>query len=218
MKETEKFYSKEIYKKIKSDILSFRIKDGEFITLSELAEKYKVSKTPIRDALCALEIEGYIKSLPRKGYLIKPVTQKSIREAFEMRMIYEIEAAKIAVKRADDSELKNILKLAEEFPEGDILYEQRLDLFNEINNKFHMAIIEAAHNSILIESGLYIMENLSRILISDSYNLDFSNEKKEHINIANALIGRKADKLEKLIADHIIQLENRVCSSKGVRM
>lgn len=218
MKETEKFYSKEIYKKIKNDILSFRIKDGEFITLSELAEKYQVSKTPIRDALCALEIEGYIKSLPRKGYLIKPVTQKSIREAFEMRIIYEIEAAKIAVKRADDSELKSILKLAEEFPEGDILYEQRLDLFNDINNKFHMAIIEAAHNSMLIESGLCIMENLSRILISDSYNLDFSNEKKEHINIANALIDRETDKLEKLIADHIKQLEDRVYSSKGGRI
>ena len=96
MKETEESYSKEIYKKIKNDILNFRIKDGEFITLSELAEKYKVSKTPVRDALGALEIEGYLKSLPRKGYLVKPVTQKSIREAFEMRMIFEVAAAKIA--------------------------------------------------------------------------------------------------------------------------
>lgn len=212
LKETEESYSKEIYKKIKTDILNFQIKDGEFITLSEFSQKYKVSKTPVRDALGALEIEGYLKSIPRKGYLIKPVTQKSIREAFEMRMIFEIGAAKLAVKAAGNQELKNILKLAEEFPEGGITGGNELNSFNRINSEFHMSIIKAAHNSMLIETGLNIMENLSRILISDSYNLDFTNEKNEHIGIANALLTRKTEKLERLISEHITQLENRVCT------
>lgn len=213
LKETEESYSKEIYKKIKNDILNFRIKDGEFITLSELAEKYKVSKTPVRDALGALEIEGYLKSLPRKGYLVKPVTQKSIREAFEMRMIFEVAAAKIAIKTAGDDELKCILKLAEEFPDGNITNINNLNFFNRLNNEFHMSIVKAAHNSLLMETGLNIMENLSRILVSDSYNLDFTNEKKEHKDIAQALINRDADKLERLISEHIIELENRVCAN-----
>lgn len=69
-------YAKEIYKKIKLDILNLKIKDGDFLTLAELAEKYNISKTPVRDALGALEIQGYLKSLPRKGYLVKPVTKK----------------------------------------------------------------------------------------------------------------------------------------------
>lgn len=213
LKDIEEFYSKEIYKKIKSDILNFRIKDGDFITLSELAEKYKVSKTPVRDALGALEIEGYLKSLPRKGYLVKPVTQKSIREVFEMRMIYEIAAAKIAIKTADNDELKNILKLAEEFPHENITNSNNLDIFNRLNNEFHMSMVKAAHNSLLIEGSLNIMENISRILVSDSYNLDFTNEKKEHIDIAQALINRDADKLERLISEHIIELKNRVCAN-----
>lgn len=216
MKETEESYSKEIYKRIKNDILNFEIKDGEFITLSELSQKYEVSKTPVRDALGALEIEGYLKSLPRKGYLIKPVTQKSIREAFEMRMIFEIGAAKLAVKISDDQELKSILKLAEQFPEGGIVGRDELNSFNRINNEFHMSIIKAAHNSMIIETGLNIMDNLSRILISDSYNLDFTNEKNEHIDIANALLARDIDRLERLISEHIIQLENRVCSKNFV--
>ena len=62
LKGFEGAYSKEIYKKLKHDILSSQIKDGDFLTLSELAEKYNVSKTPVRDALGALEIEGYLKS------------------------------------------------------------------------------------------------------------------------------------------------------------
>lgn len=213
MKEMEKSYSKEIYEKIKNDILNFRIKDGDFITLSELAVKYKVSKTPVRDALGALEIEGYLKSLPRKGYLVKPVTQKSIREVFQMRIIFEVGAAKIAIRAADDLELKNILKLAEEFPETEISIENRLKFFNRINNEFHMSIIKAAQNSLLTEMGLNIMENLSRILVSDSYSLDFTNEKKEHIGIAQALIDRDAERVEMLISEHIIHLEKRVRSN-----
>ncbi|WP_293977414.1 GntR family transcriptional regulator [uncultured Clostridium sp.] len=213
MVENEEFYSKEIYKKIKDDILNLRIKDGDFITLSELSKKYKVSKTPVRDALGALEIEGYLKSLPRKGYLVKPVTQKSIREAFQMRIVFEVGAAKIAIKAAENSELQNILKLAQEFPSEDIYSRDKLNLFNRLNNEFHMSIVKAAHNSLLVETGLNIMDNLSRILVSDSYNLDFVNEKNEHIDIAKALIERDAKRLEALISEHIMHLEKRVCSN-----
>ena len=57
------------------------------------------------------------------------------------------------------------------------------------------------------------MDNLSRILVSDSYNLDFVNEKNEHIDIAKALIERDAKRLEALISEHIMHLEKRVCSN-----
>lgn len=66
-----KSFAKEAYDKIKLEILNGELKEGEFITLAELSDKYKVSKTTIKDALAALEIEGYISSVPRKGYLIK---------------------------------------------------------------------------------------------------------------------------------------------------
>lgn len=74
-----KSFAKEAYDRIKSEILSGKLKEGDFITLAELSDKYEVSKAPIRDALVALEIEGYIISLPRKGYLIKPFTRKNIK-------------------------------------------------------------------------------------------------------------------------------------------
>ena len=96
--QVDKSYAKEIYKQIKLDILNLKIKDGDFLTLAELADKYNVSKTPVRDALGALEIQGYLKSLPRKGYLVKPVTQKNIRESFQMRSIFEKAAVNLAVK------------------------------------------------------------------------------------------------------------------------
>lgn len=212
----EKLYAKEIYKQIKLDILNLKIKDGDFLTLAELAEKYNVSKTPVRDALGALEIQGYLKSLPRKGYLVKPVTQKNIRESFKMRSILEKAAVNLAVKEADDLELENIFKLAMKFPEdseGSGIVE-----FNELNDLFHMSIIKATHNSLFIEICEGIMENLSRILLMDCKHLKFTNEKEDHINIAKALIERDSKKVEILIVEHISRLEARFYSDERIRM
>lgn len=74
-----KSFAKEIYDSIKSEILNGQLKEGDFITLAELSDKYKVSKTSIRDALVALEIEDYIISLPRNGYLINHFTRESYK-------------------------------------------------------------------------------------------------------------------------------------------
>lgn len=212
--QVDKSYAKEIYKQIKLDILNLKIKDGDFLTLAELADKYNVSKTPVRDALGALEIQGYLKSLPRKGYLVKPVTQKSIRESFQMRFILEKAAVNLAVKIASDSDLESILELANKFPEDP--QSSEIAKFNELNDMFHMSIIRATHNSLLIEMCEGIMENLSRILMMDCKQLEFMNEKEEHINIAKALIERDGKKAEELIVEHISHLEARVHMNKGI--
>lgn len=197
----------EIYQKIKYDILNIVIKDGEFLTLAELASKYGVSKTPIRDALNALENEGYLKSLPRKGYLVVPITQNDMREYFQMRIILEKSAASLAVRFAQQSELDDIMKLAMQFPkhnpEGDFAE------FSRLNNIFHMSIIRAAHNTLMADICAGIMENLSRILMADSRQLDMSHEKEEHIAIAKALLDRDGVLVESLIIGHIIELQAR---------
>lgn len=182
--------------------------------MAELAEKYNVSKTPVRDALGALEIEGYLKSLPRKGYLVKPMTQKSIRELFQMRCIFEKAAVNLAVKIASDLELENILDLAMKFPDSSVGNE--IVQFNKLNDMFHMSIIKAAHNSLLVEMSEGVMENLSRILLTDSKNLEFKSEKEEHINMAKVLIKRDGKRSEELITEHISHLEARFYNGNRV--
>ncbi|WP_244834031.1 GntR family transcriptional regulator [Clostridium sp. BJN0001] len=212
MQKSHMSYAREIYLKIKSDILKLRIKDGEFITLSELANKYNVSKTPIRDALTALELEGYLTSFPRKGYFVKPITEQNMQESFEMRMIFEKESAKKAILKASDEELKSILHLAEKFPDNfDV---RKIDEFNYLNDKFHMSIIKAGHNEMLYQMAENVFENLSRILIYDSRHLLFSNEKQEHINIASEMLNRNIDSAQKLICDHLVHLQKRVYENK----
>lgn len=206
--QVEKSYAKEIYKQIKRDILNLKIKDGDFLTLAELSYEYNVSKTPVRDALGALEIQGYLKSLPRKGYLVKPVTQRNITESFQMRSILEKAAVNLAVKIASDSELEEILNLAMKFPEE--LESNEASGFNKLNGMFHMLIVRATHNSLLIEMFEGIMDNLSRILRIDCKYVQFTNEKADHINIAKALVERDAKKADELVEKHMLHLKARV--------
>lgn len=204
--------AKNVYRQLKSDIICGRIKDGYFFTLNELEKRFSISKTPIRDALSALEIEGYLQTLPRKGYLVCPVTQSQIRECFQMRLILETAAVELAVKAADDYELKGIFNLVQRFPEP--AEEDCVASFNEWNNTFHMAVIAAAHNSILSSTFSSILENLSRILLADSRNLDFSNERDEHKEIARALLDRDAARAIQITRSHILQLLDRVYSTQ----
>lgn len=213
MDQVEKSCAKEVYQKIKNDILKVKIKDGDFLTLAELADKYNVSKTPVRDALSDLEREGYIVSLPRKGYLVKPTTQKNIRDFFEVRLILETSAAMLAIENADDDELEEIYKMALKFPEN--VERTDSDEFSSVNDEFHILLMKASHNLQLTEICVAIMEKISRILLQDSRKLDFINEKKEHVDIAKALMSREKKSAEKLIKNHILEVEQRVCGGFG---
>ncbi|ROR31840.1 DNA-binding GntR family transcriptional regulator [Mobilisporobacter senegalensis] len=204
----EESYSKEIYQKIKSDILNGAITDGEFLTLAELAHKYQVSKTPIRDALGTLESKGYLISLPRKGYLVKPVTGKDMKESLEMRIIFEKAAARLAILNANDKELEQLYQLAEQLPAR--IHQEELLQFNHLNDSFHMAMVKASHNSQLVEMYGQVMESLTRMRMQDTYYLTFPEEKVTHAEIARALINRDIPKTEELLVSHIYSLDERL--------
>lgn len=205
---TEDSYSKDIYQKIKFDILNGTITDGEFLTLAELASKYQVSKTPIRDALGTLESKGFLISIPRKGYLVKPVTGKDMKDSLEMRIILEKAAAKLLIQNASDKELEKISILAEQLPQR--INQTELLQFNHLNDSFHMALVKASHNSQLIEMYEHIMESLTRIRMQDTYYLTFPTEKIAHSEIAKALVIRDIKKAEELLDQHIYSLEERM--------
>lgn len=207
----EESIAKEVYQKIKYDILNLSVMGGDFLTLADLSKKYGVSKTPVRDALNELEKEGYLRALPRKGYFVIPVTQNDVRECFQMRVILEKAAASLVCRFAGQPELDAIMELAKKFPKDG----EEIDIqeFNRLNNIFHMSIIRATHNSLIAEVSARVMENLLRILLQDSKGLDYSHEYEEHIAISQALLDRDSERAEQLIVEHIVELQRRIYST-----
>ena len=66
----------DVYEKIRDDVVKLRLRTDELLNEKDLAEQYNVSKTPVREALAMLVQDGYLKKIPRVGYLIREVTDE----------------------------------------------------------------------------------------------------------------------------------------------
>ncbi|MEW2630329.1 GntR family transcriptional regulator [Streptomyces sp. NPDC048389] len=139
-----------VYTHIKQAVLDRRYEGGTLLTEGELAEAVGVSRTPVREALLKLEVEGLIKLYPKKGALVLAVSAQEIRDVVETRLLVE----EFAVRRAVPAPAALVARLEE------LLAEQRrhaeagdLASFAVSDRCFHAEIVKHAGNEIL--SKLY---------------------------------------------------------------
>ena len=86
-----------VYAHVKQGVLDRRYEGGTLLTEGELAEAVGVSRTPVREALLRLEVEGLIKLYPKKGALVLPVSSQEIADVVETRMLVEQHAVRKVV-------------------------------------------------------------------------------------------------------------------------
>jgi DNA-binding GntR family transcriptional regulator len=133
------------YEKLFHAIEIGEIGPGERLLEIELAKRFGVSRTPIREAIRKLESEGIIQHLPRVGAVVRQLGQPEIVELYEMRIVLEATAAEMAAQHASSAELETL----------DALNSDMLGASNDpntvaqINRQFHLCIVEAARNQFL---------------------------------------------------------------------
>ncbi|MBF0774091.1 GntR family transcriptional regulator [Mammaliicoccus sciuri] len=181
-----------IYQKIRNDIINGDLTQNEKITESKLAQRYHVSRTPIREAIKQLELEYFI----RDGYIYVP-TVEEYRNIFEMRILIEthaIKKASIVFTQDDIEELKRYATIGDDKTEEEII---------QINDQFHQKIMSATKNS-------FIIDTYSKL---KSYIYLFSktviNKKRpglieEHQKIAEMLEKRQTEAAIELMKDHLL--------------
>ncbi|MEK9992999.1 MAG: GntR family transcriptional regulator, partial [Paracoccaceae bacterium] len=94
-----------VYEKLISSILSGDLLPGDRLREIDLAKRLNVSRTPVREAMRRLEADGLITHKPRIGAEVRTLTQEEIVELYEMRIVLEAPAAKMAAKHASNSEI-----------------------------------------------------------------------------------------------------------------
>lgn len=136
--------TEKVYGMLRSEILTCALRPGQDINEAELAERFKISKTPVREALSNLRQEGLVQTFPRRGYQITPMTFGDMNELFDIRTMLEAGAAEIACARLGDAEIDNLVRLA------DVVYDRgeqpSLAPFILANREFHLAIVRATGN------------------------------------------------------------------------
>ncbi|GAB4404689.1 MAG: GntR family transcriptional regulator [Anaerolineales bacterium] len=209
--------AEQAYNLVKQDILSCVLQPGQQIIQAQIAEKYNLGITPTREALKRLEQEGFVQSVPRFGYIVSPVTLSDLHELFELRMILETAAVRLAVERASDESLAEIVRMAG----FRYVYKDRASYSAYLaeNARFHTAIALAAGNQRLADAVGKVLDELTRVFHMALDLRDSAEEKaRDHVNLAEAIAARDMDRAMHFIHEEITHSQRRVLEALGGRL
>ena len=201
--------SEQAYQAIQTDILTCKLEPGSQIAQNQLMENYDFGITPVREALKRLESEGFVRTIPRYGYIVTPVTLKDVEELYEMRSILEGAGIRLAIQRATDLQIEQLEKFAEmTYVYKDTASYQR---FLEKNNTFHYSIALAGGNRKLAEALLNLLNQMIRIFNLGLDLRDSAEEMQtEHVALIRAIQSRDSSLAEKIAIDQINRSRQRV--------
>lgn len=200
MKNIEKHLTlrERILETIRDAIISGALKPGEKVAEPELAERFGISRTPIREAFRQLESEGYLTVIPRKGAVVVSFSQRDVEEFYAIKSILEGYAARKACEKLTDRELVKLEAINEKLrtlaEDGDIKH------FFKVHNDFHDLFIKAADNSKLTDLITSLVGKFQRLRVA---SLSLPGRMRvsvdEHEKIIGAFRARDAEKAEKLV-------------------
>lgn len=194
-----------VYEYLKSTILSGRFNPGERLTEEHLARRIGVSRTPVREALHKLELEGLIKPLETRGFIVSGDSRDEVEELFEIREILEGHALRVISEKISEEALEQLDGLIEK-AEG-ALRRKRSDEVFRWNTKFH----DLLHSLLKEKRQLHrLMVNLRKYVLRHRKDtLQFPNGARRaidgHRKIVLVLRLRDPDLCERVMREHIRQ-------------
>lgn len=191
-----------VFQTLRNAIITGELQPGERLMETQLAEKLGVSRTPIREAIRKLELEGLVIMVPRKGAQVAQFTEKDIQDVLEVRAALEALAAKLACKRMDD---RAFLKLQLAIAEYTYAAKNKdLETMIEKDVEFHDIICNATQNDKLIQLFNNLKEQVNRYRITYLKNVEDSDTvEAEHLAILEALKNKQEDIASDLASKHI---------------
>lgn len=201
---------------IERDILSGSIKNGERIIETEVAKRLGISKAPVREALKKLEGDGIVELLPRRGYIAKPVTLKSIHDFFDVMLLLEPAVAKWALRKKKDSVCEEIDRIIGQMQHS--LKTEDYDSYLLLNEQFHALFYKLIENE-WITKITQMLRKQARILRSLSlFTKDrFTSSIKEHITIADAYKKGNGKLLASAVKFHLKMFKKNILESNFLR-
>lgn len=177
---SSKTIRRKIYDYLRDQLLSGEIPPHEHLIETKIAKEIGTSRTPVREALHNLELEGIIESIPRVGYVVKPLSEDEVEEICEIRGAIEELACHWAIEKAHRELIeelrKNILISEEKVSQGNPR------TFVEMDAQFHEIIAGFSGSQRLLELAQTLRRHMLRYRIQSIYSMD---------NVLRAIEGHK---------------------------
>lgn len=190
------------YERVKHDIICCEIAPGAEISEARLCAQYRLGKAPVRMALSRLAHDGLVRAMPRRGYIVTPVTLKDIQDVFELRLMLEPRAARLAAGRVDAKRLRMLDEICRAgYQPGEARSTAR---FLEANKDFHVAIAQAAGNARLAHAIAQLLDEMTRLLHLGLGVRDRTREMQhEHRTLVRALVRGEGETAETICRQQI---------------
>jgi DNA-binding GntR family transcriptional regulator len=206
---SEKTIRHKVYDHLREQLLSGKIQPHRHLIEAKIARDIGTSRTPVREALHSLELEGLIESIPRVGYVVKPFMEKEVEEICEIRAVIEGLAARWAMEKAYEklvAELKKNISVTEEkISKGDVR------TFVEMDAQFHEIIAKFSGSKRLLELAQTLRRHMLRYRIQSIYLIDNVLRAIDgHKRILGAIEKGNPEEVNKAIKYHLDQVKKDV--------
>lgn len=197
-----------VFQSIRENILNGVYRENEELRENTIAKELGVSRTPVREALRQLELEGLVKIVPNKGACVTGITQKDVKDIYMIRSLLEGLCARWATEHITEEkidELEEIILLSE-FHLNKRKEEQPQQV-TELDGKFHEILYSASNSRILkhVLSDFHKYVSMARkASVTNPERAEKSIE--EHKNILQAMKDRDADRAENLANEHMMNV------------
>lgn len=198
-----------MYAALKHRILSGRLLPKQRIVEKDICTEMNVSRTPLREALNRLALEGLVILLPYRGYVVTPVTVEDFQNLCELRRIIEPGTAALAAQRATAEDIERLVAVAEtRYTLGDpVTYENYL----RANSAFHLALVRCTGNSRIESIVMSLLDQHQRPLyLGLGRGIDAEASTAEHLEVIDAVRAHDPVRAQTLMYEHISRGEQRI--------
>ena len=196
-----------VFENLREAIVEGKLKPGQRLMEVQLADQLGVSRTPVREAIRKLELEGLVVMLPRKGAYVADLSLKDMIDVLEIRASLEGLAASLAAQRISDEDIKKLESIVDEFK--DSVSDLDVESLLKKDVEFHECIFKATNNQKLHQIINSLWEQVYRFRFTYVSDYDSTvNIIEEHKMILDAIKNRDSELAKKYAMEHIQTAEN----------
>ncbi|MGL6106362.1 GntR family transcriptional regulator [Romboutsia sp.] len=195
-----------VFENLREAILEGKVSPGQRLMEVQLAEQLGVSRTPVREAIRKLELEGLVVMLPRKGAYVANMSLKDIIDVLEIRASLEGLSASLAAERISEDDIKKLEQIAGDFKKS--TSDSDVEALLKMDVEFHECIFKATNNKKLHQLINSLWEQVYRFRVTYISDYDSSvNIIKEHELILDAIKKGDSELAKRYATEHIEKAE-----------
>jgi len=200
---------RKIHHYLREQLLNGEIPPHEHLVEAKIAREIRTSRTPVREALHSLELEGLIESIPRVGYVVKDISEEEVKEICEIRTAIEELATRWAIEKGHG-------KLVKELKKNISMSEERVSkgnpkAFVDMDAQFHEIISKFSGSQRLLEMAQTLRRHMLRYRIQSIYSVDNVLRAIDgHKGILRAIEKKNLEEVSKAIRHHMEQSKRDV--------